>query len=118
MITIPITYPWHVCTPTLFRYLPSRFVDAFFEDGSLRISSFATFRRHTDEQRLDKKEGETHFVAQTHQGGGQTLIAKSFHGKNACVLSATMRHDRKLMEAFECDSYIRIDNPTEFVTCP
>lgn len=114
MITLPISYPWHVCTPTIFRYLNAEHVDAFFSDGSLRLSSFARFKTHADEQRMDAKEGEVHFVHRTNQNGGQTLYAKSFHGTKAFVLCATMRHDNALMADFGCDSYIRIENPTEF----
>lgn len=114
MITVPITYPWHICTPTAFRFLPSEYVERFLVDGSLRLSSFSRFKLHRDEQRLDATEGETCFVHRTQQGGGQTLFARAYHGDNAYVLCATMRCDRNLMAAFGCGSYIRINNPTEF----
>jgi hypothetical protein len=39
------------------RYLPSEFVDSFFGDGALRLSSFKRFRMHSDEVRGDANEG-------------------------------------------------------------
>ena len=42
------------------------------------------------------------------------MLVNAYHGLNAYVLSASMRHDDALMKAFGCDSYIRINNPTEF----
>lgn len=114
MITIQISSPWHICTPTLFRYLPATYVGAFFNDGSLRLSSFAVFKKHEDEQRFDDREGRTMFVHVTQQGGGQSLSAWGRHGLNAYVLCATMRHDEALMRNFGCDSYIRINDPTKF----
>lgn len=105
---------WNICTPTLFRYLPSSYVDAFFGDGSLRLSSFETFGQHEDEQRLDVREGKTYFVHRTNQGGGQTIEAWATHGTHAYVLSSSMLCDQELMEAFGCDSYIRINDSTKF----
>jgi hypothetical protein len=109
--------PWVVTTPTLFRYLPSKHVDEFFNDGSLRLSSFSMFKQHEDEQRLDKKEGETLFVHRTQEGGGQTIAAKAYHGLNAYALSASIQCDKTLMTTFGCDSYIRINDPTGFGHC-
>lgn len=114
MITLPLVINWNLCTPNLFRYLSSEFVDAFFADGSLRISSFSQFHKHKDEQRLDQREGKTMFVHRTSQGGGQTITAWATHGVNAYVLCFSMRYDKELMDAFGCDSYFRISNSTNF----
>ncbi len=114
MNTVTKTPSWHVCTPTTFRFLPSEYVGQFLADGSLRLSSFSRFKQHRDEQRLDTTEGKTSFVHRTQQGAGQTLFARADHGCNAYVLCATIRYDRELMTAFGCDSYIRINNSTEF----
>jgi len=114
MITVPIVYSWEICTPVVFRFLPDEHVRQFFTDGSLRLSSFSQFKKHNDEQRLDAREGKTFFVHRTQQGGGQTLTAHASHGYNAYVLCGTIRHDEELSKAFGCNSYIRINNPTEF----
>lgn len=113
-IKLPLITDWHICTPTLFRFMEREFVDAFFEDGSLRISSFEQFKKHEDEQRLDGNEGQTMFVHRTDQGGGQTVSGWAQHGMNAYVLSTTMMMTPALMDAFQADSYLRIMNSTGF----
>ena len=114
MIKLPMVTDWNICTPNLYRFLDQEYVDAFFKDGSLRLSSFSQFHKHEDEQRLDEKEGKTMFVHRTPQGGGQTITAWATHGINAYVLCAAMRYDKSLMEAFGCNSYFRINNSTNF----
>lgn len=115
MIKTPIVLgEWHICTPCLYRFLNKEYVDAFFKDGTLRISSFAQFSKHKDEQRLDCHEGEVHFVEQTKEFGGQTVEIFSKHGGNAYVLSSSMRFDKKLADSFECNSYIKITDTTAF----
>jgi len=52
-----ITKPWHIYFPVLFRYLEQEYIDAFFRDGSLRLSSFKQFAKHKDEARNDWGEG-------------------------------------------------------------
>lgn len=113
-IKLPLVTDWNICTPTLFRFLESRYVDQFFIDGTLRLSSFSQFHKHQDEQRLDVREGKTMFVHRTSQGGGQTIEAWTTHGLNAYVLSTTMRYDEELLKAFHCNSYIRINDSTNF----
>jgi len=114
MITLHLTTPWNVCTPDLFRYLDQQYVDAFFQDGTLRLSSFKLFAKHPDEQRLDVGEGKFMFVHTTQQRGGQTIEASGGVGLNAYVLCATMLHNESLQRAFGCNSYIRIHNTTAF----
>ena len=114
MITLQISSPWNVCTPVLFRFIEKQYVDAFFDDGTLRLSTFNKFKNHHDEQRLDKQEGQTFFVHRTNQQGGQTLEALAQHGQNAYVLCGATRFEKELMKSFDCDSYIRINDPTKF----
>lgn len=115
MIRLPLLLSeWNICTPTLFRLMDSKYVDAFFADGSLRISSFSKFHKHADEQRLDKGEGKTMFVHRTNQRGGQTITAWTIQGANAYVLSTSMRHDQDLLHSFNSDSYIRIKDSSAF----
>jgi hypothetical protein len=114
MITLPIVTNWNICTPVLYRYLDSKYVDAFFKDGSLRLSSFAQFKKHSDEQRLDQFEGKTTFVHSTQQNGGQTIESYSTQGTDSYVLSTSMRFDPKIMNDFKTNSYIRINDPTSF----
>jgi len=70
---MPLVRPWRIRRPYVFRYLEKQFVDAFFESGSLRLSSFAKFSRHKDEQRFDPDEGYGMVFHRNHEGTGQTL---------------------------------------------
>ncbi len=53
--------PWTVVTPEPYRCLEKQWVEAFFADGTLRLSSFARFAEHEDEQRRDENEGKTSY---------------------------------------------------------
>ena len=115
MFKIPILLAeWNICPPTLFRFMDSKYVDAFFKDGSLRISSFSSFYKHKDEQRMDKGEGKSFFVHTTKQGGGQSLTVWTAQGTNAYILSTTMRYDQDFFSLFNTDSYFRINNSSAF----
>jgi len=105
---------WNICTPTLFRFLDKEYVDAFFKDGTLRLSSFAQFYRHKDEQRQDKHEGEAYFVEQTREKSGQTIEIFSKNKNNSYILSSSMRDSKELAALFKCDSYIRVNESTSF----
>ena len=41
---------WSVRLPVVVREMATKYVDEFFADGSLRLSSFATFAKHEDEE--------------------------------------------------------------------
>ncbi len=56
-MNLAFTRPWTVRLPTLVRQMNIEYVDAFFNDGSLRLSSFESFRRNPDEKRKDTQEG-------------------------------------------------------------
>ncbi len=114
MITLPLITDWNICTPNLFRYLDAEYVDSFFGSGALRLSSFKQFATHENEQRLDVREGESLFIHRTSHPEPQTLAARAYHGIHAYVLSTSMLFDEDLMHAFECDSYLRILDSTNF----
>ncbi len=117
-INIPlVTSFWNISTPTLFRYMNKNFVDDFFKDGSIHISSFDQFRKHKDEQRLDIGEGRimvAHNFPTANLGKGQAVNAWVLYDKKAYVLSTSIIFDKKLMESFNVDSYLRIHDSTNF----
>jgi hypothetical protein len=114
MINIAMVREWHICTPTAFRFMDQQYVDEFFAEGKLRLSSFARFASHADEERLDVSEGQVTFSHRTKQGGGQTLLAQAAVGRNAFVLCAAMRRSDEIQTAFGCNSYISINNTEQF----
>jgi hypothetical protein len=117
-ISIPaITNSWTINTPELFRYMNASFVEDFFKDGSIRISSFDEFRKHKDEQRLDMGEGRimvAHNFPSANQGKGQAITSWILYDRKAYVLSTSVVIDKNLMESFGTDSYLRIHDSTNF----
>lgn len=90
-------------------------MDDFFEHGRLRLSSFGKFSQHEDEQRHDVKEGHALLVHRTSEGGGQILTVRIEPNHNAYVLCGSSVPSKSLMEAFEADSAIIIQDVVGFV---
>ena len=109
-ISVQFGTEWRIRRPYLYRYLEKRFVDAFFETGKLRISSFSSFSEHSDEQRLDTSEGKGIVSHTNSEGEGQTIIAAIGQGHNAYVLCASTFYGSNLADAFNTDSGFRIDD--------
>jgi hypothetical protein len=98
--------------PMVFRYLESEWVNAFFENGSLRLSSFSKFHRHQDEQRGDKKEGSNVVIA---LGKERQFIAMTEHGQDAFVLSTSLIYNDKTYKDFNVDECFVIEKPLQFM---
>lgn len=114
MITINFMRPWTVRTPWVYRYLPAAYVDLFFETGELRLSSFAAFQKHKDEEREDRREGNNLLIHRTEQKGGQTVVINMDVGHDSYVLCGSALASRDLMAKFGCDSAIVIRDTTSF----
>lgn len=78
------------------------------------LSSFERFAKHTDEQRLDYKEGKTYLIHRTEENGGQTLLVEADFGHDAYVLSGSTLPSIDLMKVFGADSGIVIKDPIGF----
>lgn len=98
--------------PMVFRYLESEWVDDFFENGNLRLSSFKKFHQHTDEQRGDKKEGQNMVVG---TGDEKQIIAMVSHGHDAFVLSTSLMYNKQMYKDFNVDSCFVIEKPLDFM---
>lgn len=105
---------WSIRTPRVYRFLEKQFVDDFFRTGALQLSSFQKFGEHSDEQRLDDKEGKTHLIHRTSANGGQTLHMEVDYGADAYVLCGSMAPSKELMATFKRDSAIVITDTTWF----
>jgi hypothetical protein len=66
--------------------MKAEFVDAFFTDGTLRLSSFEVFRKHPDELRRDSQEGR--IVMEIEAPNGKTSILGT-NGQEAYVMCAS-----------------------------
>lgn len=98
--------------PMVFRYLESKWVDDFFKNGKLRLSSFKKFHQHQDEQRGDKKEGSNLVVG---LGSEKQFFAMTGNGYDAFVLSTSMSYNEKMFDDFGIDSCFVIEKPYEFM---
>lgn len=85
--SVPFGYNWEVRTPVVDRTMHREFVDAFFQNGSLRLSSFETFRKHPNEARRDKAEGKAAMKIALPKG---TLSAITVNGQESYVLCGSM----------------------------
>ncbi|NUQ21265.1 MAG: hypothetical protein HOQ09_09930 [Gemmatimonadaceae bacterium] len=90
-------YEWLVKTPYVYRYMEPQFVDDFFSLGKLRISSFARFHRHEDEQRGDREEGWSTVIG---EHGDSTFMSITQRGHDAYVLCGTTVPNREAMRDF------------------
>lgn len=114
MYGVQFLSPWTVVTPRPYRYLEKQYVEAFFTDGSLRLSSFAQFAQHDDEQRRDEHEGKTPFVERSQEGEFKTIATRIEMGFNAYVLCSSSYYSEDLVRLFDRDSYLRIDSTVDF----
>jgi hypothetical protein len=78
--------PWTLRFPTLTRQMKPEHIDDFFRDGSLRLSSFESFRKHPDEARRDVQEGMVAMIVNTPTGPFNILGA---NGQEAYILCAS-----------------------------
>lgn len=98
--------------PMVFRYLEKEFVDLFFNEGKLRLSSFKKFHQHTDEQRRDNKEGKNVISGYNNE---HRIVAVASTGHNAFVLSSSLLYNKQLYKDFNVDDCFIIERPLEFI---
>lgn len=102
-------------TPRVYRYMEKQYVDDFFNIGRIRLSSFASFSKHKDEQRFDDEEGTALCVHRTSENGGQTLTFRFYFDNGAYVLCGSAMPSNPLMHDFGSDSAIIIRDVGGFV---
>ena len=113
-IAVQLLREWRIRRPYVYRYMQREFVDLFFEQGILRLSSFSSFSKHKDEERLDSQEGRGVVTNVDFGGSGQTVIAGIGQGHDAYVLCGAMKHSGELLSSFSVDSGFRINDTTAF----
>jgi hypothetical protein len=98
---------WSIVRPRLYRHLDAKYVESFFGDGSLRLSSFARFAEHPDEQLRDKAEGiGSRFAI----GSKATIAMVGGRGRDCYVLCATLHNTEEVRKQFGHNACIAIDN--------
>jgi hypothetical protein len=107
-LTMNFGRQWQVVRPRLYRHLEAKYVEGFFNDGSLRLSSFARFAQHPDERLRDTAEG----IGSRFGIGSQATIAMvGGRGTDCYVLCATLHNTEGVRKQFgHSDACIAIDN--------
>ena len=113
-VAVQLFKEWRIRRPYVYRYMQRDVVDLFFEQGILRLSSFSSFSKHEDEERLDSQEGRGVVSNIDHAGTGQTVIAGIGQGHDAYVLCGAMKHSSELLSTFSVNSGFRINDTTSF----
>jgi len=106
--------PWSVRLPTVVRYLESEYVDMFFNDSIIRLSSFKAFRKHKDEQRHDPAEGRVSMEIKV-PNANHAVVA--MNGQEAYVLCAVTVESENMKARFKTNSGFRITNTLAFADC-
>lgn len=111
MFTVPIASQWHLLQPVVYRHLGRQWVRSFFEKGELQLKSFAAFREHDDESRLDAYEGKGHFE---YQDEGVYTFARGEVANNAYILCGSTSNHDDIAAHFSTDAYIIIEQTMAF----
>jgi hypothetical protein len=91
--------PLTVYLPPIHRYMDAQFVESFREHGNLRLSSFAAFKQHKNEQQGDSSEGSIFSVINDIEND-RSFSTFTSAGSNALVLCATMRTGADVAKVF------------------
>jgi hypothetical protein len=91
--------------------MDAKYVESFFRDGSLRLSSFASFAKHPDEQLRDKGEG-----IGSRWGIGSQVTVNMFggRGRDCYVLCTTLHNTEEVRKVFGHNACIAIDKVADF----
>ena len=94
IVTLPFTRSWDIKLPIVVRYLEKEFIDNFFKDGSLMLSSFRKFRKHKSNQLCDHTEGNRSMRIK-----GEKSQHTSFFIEGRCffVLSTSIIESKEMM---------------------
>jgi hypothetical protein len=113
MINLQTGTPLDLTLPHVYKYMDSKYMDEFFEEGKLRIGSFKYYRQFPDEVRGDKNEGSGTVQGKGEQGGFSFNVMTQ-QGTSSYMFCTSVLESDSLKEHFETDNVFRINNPLEF----
>ncbi len=99
--------------PYLYRYENESYIEGFFNDGDLLISSFQQYKKYTDNQLGDKTEGSTMNFGNTENN--MTIGSYTTLGFNDYCFCTSTILDKELFSTFSRDSVFRIKDPMNFI---
>ena len=94
--------------PILYRYLPTRYIDDFFRNGALMLTTYARCKIHEDQARCDPNDGKRNYLL-TH--GGMAVAGIQGVGKRSYLLCTSMFPG---VDHFDDKTYFAINNPLAF----
>jgi len=94
--------------PVLYRYLPTKYIDEFFRNGTLMLTTYARCKIHEDQARCDPNDGKRNYLL-THRG--MALAGIQGVGKRSYLLCTSMIPG---VDHFDDKTYFAINNPLAF----
>ena len=100
--------------PTIFRYMDTNFVDEFFNEGKLRLSSIRRFAKHDNDLMRDYLEGRLEIrVGDRH---GLNVSMNVSYGHSAYILCFSLLENFDLGESMGFNSGFRVNNMGGFIS--
>ncbi len=96
----------------LIKMTKKKFVDSFFENGTIRLGTFRDFAQSENNEIGDKSEGSLIVVGRDSQMTGFARIASGFNNFVFCTYIG--KPDPELIQNFEYDDYYIINDPEGF----
>lgn len=112
MITIQTAKQLNIVLPATYKYMDQEYVDLFFNEGIIRVSSFQKFKKYPDEIRGDKSEGGGSFNTKSKEGTQFHLMTKV--GESEYMFCSSLINSEEIKKDFKATSLFKIKNPLEF----
>lgn len=107
----PLSIEEAVLPKAIYRYMNQEYVDQFFEQGTLLLTTYKRCREHEDAVRRDNQEGSYTFHF---QGTNNSLFLRRRAGDNSYMLCASLSKSPALMRHFGCSGGICVTDPLSF----
>lgn len=111
MISTVFSRRWDLRFPIITRYMETQFVDDFFNEGKIRLSSFKKFRNNPDEQQGDIAEGMASMKIAA-PNGNHSISA--INGQEAYILCGGTVESKTMETSFKTKDGFRIINTIAF----
>jgi hypothetical protein len=99
--------------PFLYRYENKNYIDTFFENGDLFISSFHNYKKYEDNELGDTHEGSSMNIAKS--DNDLNIISYVTAGMNEYSFCTSTILDESLLDTFSRNSVFRIKDPLNFI---
>jgi len=113
MLMFPVTSVWTIQTPVVLRGMERKYVESFFENGEIKLSSYSKFRQHPNEKLKDGMEG-IHFIVGYHRPSNSHISGIHESGWQSYILCGTTHNTKEKLNNFGYDAAIQIFDTTNF----